>query len=183
MRTIVTPFSGPSVETVNLAREPRVYTYAGGVLASERELVLCFLDDLRAAESAGADVLERWAAVSRDPLVRGGLRVLAAREARHGKVLARRLQALGGESRATLSPALQEAALAWVGSPMRGDLEKLRGLLLHHADIDTMLRPQRLVVAQLIEDHETVALLRGILDEDVVTLEWLARTARRLAHR
>src|SRR6266516_2573164 len=57
----------------------------------EREWVIRFLDDLRAAEAASAEVLAAWIAVCALDGLRGGLRVIAEREAAHAELLAERL--------------------------------------------------------------------------------------------
>jgi hypothetical protein len=161
----------------------RRYRYRGEAVSTERELVTRFLDDFQAAEAAGAAVLSRWAAVARDPLVRGGLRALCARETRHGELLGQRLRELGAVCRATLDRDLTEAADTRLGSPETSDLEKLRALLACHADVDTMLGPIRDVIAQIDEDQETRALLAVILEEEVATLRWISATCRLLETR
>ncbi len=158
----------------------RRYSYRGELLTTERHLVTRFLDDFRAAESAGATVLSGWAAVARDPSVRGGLRVLCARETRHGELLAQRLHELGAACHATLGPDLTDAAGTRLGSPRISDLEKLQELLVRHADVDMMLHPIRDVIVQIDEDQETRALLSAILEEEIVTLRWISATSRRL---
>jgi hypothetical protein len=157
---------------------PRVYTYGGDTFSAEREMVVRFLDDFRAAESFGATVLALWAEVARDPLVRGGLRTLGAREQRHANLLADRLRELGAECRAELGRDLRDAARARLASTRISDLDKLEEMLARCADIDVAVKPIRDVLAQIEDDLETRELLRTILDEEIATLRWLA-TARR----
>ncbi len=157
---------------------PRAYTYGGDTFRAEREMVVRFLDDFRAAESFGATVLGLWADVARDPVVRGGLRTLCAREQRHANLLADRLRQLGAECRAELGRDLQDAARARLASAKISDLDKLDEVLARCADVDVAVKPIRDVLAQIDDDLDTRELLRMILDEEIATLRWLA-TARR----
>jgi hypothetical protein len=178
---VVTPAVAESVAAPESAPTSTVYEYAGEAFASEREMLVRFLDDFRAAEVAGAAVLAVWGAIAQDPVVRGGLRAIAHRERRHGDLLAERLREIGGECRAALDPGLAEAAHERLASTTLSDAEKLAGLVACHADIDTALRPMRAVIARIAEDQETKALLSAIVDEEVLTLRWIASTGRRLA--
>src|SRR5207302_254456 len=65
--------------------------------APERARVIGLLDAFQAAERAGAEAVGRWIAACSDPRLRGGLRVIRARDARHAALAEARLRALGGE--------------------------------------------------------------------------------------
>src|SRR5437899_6489754 len=62
----------------------------------ERARVIGLLDAFRAAERAGAEAVGRWIGACGDPRLRGGLRVIRARDARHAALAEARLRALGG---------------------------------------------------------------------------------------
>src|SRR5207245_9611885 len=98
---------------------------AGVTGAPGSSLVLRFLDDLRAAEAAGAAVVDAWVAVCPLPSLRGGLRTIAEREAGHAVLLEERLRELGGACHAAVSETMRAAALARFGSPAVSDEEKL----------------------------------------------------------
>src|SRR5262245_19233684 len=72
-------------------------------MPSERERLIGFLDAFRAAERAGADAVDGWLAVCGDPRLRGGLRVIGARDRRHAALAEARLRALGGAPTAAVS--------------------------------------------------------------------------------
>lgn len=163
-----------------VAGRARTFVYRGAVLASERELLIRFLDDFRAAESFGATVLGLWADVATHPVVRGGLRTICAREARHGELLAERLQELGGECRAELDRDLREAARARLASTSVSDGEKLAEMVARYSDVDVAVQPMRDVLYQIEDDLETKALLQTILEEEIATLRWLKATSRDL---
>jgi ferritin-like protein len=159
----------------------KAYIYNGTTFATEREMVARFLDDFRAAESFGGEVLALWADAAREPIVRGGLRNICARERNHGQLLAERLQELGAECRADLSTHLKEAARARLASTAVSDLEKLEDFVARCPNIEAAVRPIREVVAQIEDDLETKALLNTILDDEIATLRWMAATCEELA--
>jgi hypothetical protein len=138
-----------------------------------RELVLRFLDDLRAAETAASEVLAAWIAVCEVDGLRGGLRSIAAREAGHAALLADRLRELGGACTAVVAEPLRAAALARFGSPAVADEEKLGVLALRYPDEATARRPIERVLEELTDDTETRELLRLIADAEAATVTWL----------
>jgi hypothetical protein len=75
---------------------------------SEPSGVLALLDELHAAEDAGAAAMARWIEVAADPALRGGLRVIAARDRAHDTLACDRLRALGGAPAASPRPGLVE---------------------------------------------------------------------------
>lgn len=152
----------------------------GRLFANEREMVLHFLDELRAAETFGAIALGLWAEVTRDPGLRGGLRAISEREAMHGRVLGERLRALGGIPVATLPAEMRDAARARLGSPIVADAEKLRELIHHLPSIARATAPIREVLEQIEEDRETRALLESIVEDETATARWLLASAERL---
>lgn len=152
------------------------YRYSGETFPTERDMLVRFLDDYRAAEAFGAVILTEWAGVAQEPVIRGGLRTISAREHRHSEMLADRLHEIGGACRAEVSDDLKEAARARLAARGPSDLEKLEGLLARYADIETAVQPIRAVMAQIDEDLETKAILGTILDEEIATLRWLSTT-------
>jgi len=174
----------PGVDNVELGQTAspsgKIYRYHGATFASERQLIARFLDDLRAAESFGAEVVARWAAVTRDPLVRGGLRTVCARERSHGELLARRLEEIGGACTEELSVGLKEAASTRLASSDVPDLEKLRDFVARYPGADAAVKPLRDVILQIEDDLETRALLGTIADDEIQTQRWMATTFTRL---
>src|SRR5439155_1092686 len=83
------------------------------------------LASLRAAEAAGAAVVDAWVAVCPLPSLRGGLRTIAEREAGHAALLEERLRELGGTCDAVVPDAMRGAAVGRFGSPAVADEEKL----------------------------------------------------------
>lgn len=137
---------------------------------SERSRVLALLDELHATESAGAAAMTRWSAMAADPTLRGGLRVIAARDAAHGALALARLRALGGVPERAPSPARTEL-LRLVEAPGATDAAKLRALVAR-LPADRGDRVQE-ATAGIVEDLETRALIETMSDDDRVSLAWL----------
>lgn len=157
----------------------RTYRLGTRTFATERELVVHFLDEFRAAETFGGETFARWSATTGDPVLRGGLRVIAEREASHGRLLAGRLAELGARTEAVLPAALRDAALTRLAAREVPDLDKLGELTRRLPDIDAALGPIRDVITQLEEDAETRALLELLIDEEASTLRWLHAMEKR----
>lgn len=155
------------------------YSYNGETFETERALVLRFLDDFRAAERFGSEVLALWVGVAQDPVVRGGLHTICGRERSHAALLAQRLEALGGSCTAELSPELKNAARERLASIEVSDVDKLRDLVVRYPDIEAGVKPIRDVIVQIDDDLETRALLTTILEDEVATLRWMLATFRR----
>jgi len=139
-------------------------------MPAERERLVALLNELRTAEQAGAAALERWMATCRAPWLRGGLRVIRARDLDHAALAEARLVALGGVPGAPV-PRELESLCGILSSPSVSDRSKL-GILVarypsHSGD------PLREVVSTIVEDDETRALLETIGDDDRVSLGWL----------
>lgn len=143
-----------------------------------------FLDHLRAAEAASAEVFGAWVAACAQDGLRGGLRVIADREATHAELLAERLVELGAACTAAVADPVRTAALTRFGSGMVTDDEKLALVLARYPDEAAATRPIAAVIATLDDDPETRELLRLVAEGEAATIGWLrayhaARTAER----
>ena len=132
--------------------------------------VLALLDELQAAEQAGAVAVGRWIACCQDPVLRGGLRVVRARDLGHAALARVRLEELGGSPQATVAPRL-DALCGLLGSGDSSDRVKL-GLLLARFPEGTR-DPFAGVLGVVEGDDETRALLDGVRDDDRLSLDWL----------
>lgn len=137
------------------------------------ERVVAFLDGLRAAEAASAEVLRAWVEVCGADGLRGGLRVIAEREAAHAELLAERLHELGAPCVATLAEPVRAAALQRFGSPTVPDHEKLALVLARYPVDEVATRPITAMVEQLDYDLETRELLRLVAEGEGATFAWL----------
>jgi hypothetical protein len=135
-----------------------------------RPHVIGLLDAFQAAERAGAEAMGRWIAVAADPRLRGGLKVIRARDLCHAALAEARLRALGGVPRARIGRELA-GLCSVIGHPGVSDRSKLAMLLARfpaHA-------PSALgELARRAEgDAETQALLETMGDDEQASVEWL----------
>lgn len=137
--------------------------------------VLALLDELQAAEHAGAAALTRWIACCHDPVLRGGLRMVRARDLGHAALARARMAELGREPGAAVSPRL-EALCGLLGAAGSSDRVKL-GILLARFPEGTR-DPLEGVLDSLDADDETRALLDGIRDDERLSLDWLHAAAQ-----
>ena len=138
--------------------------------APERARVIELLDAFQAAERAGAEAVGRWIAACADPRLRGGLRVIRARDARHAALAEARLRALGGVPAA--EPSRELAALCGVvADPGVSDRSKLAMLVGRLPGPDDP--PLGALVQDADGDAETQALLATIIDDERASLRWL----------
>jgi hypothetical protein len=138
-----------------------------------RARLRAFLDALRAARAAGADVFQAWVTACGLDGLRGGLRTIAAREAVHARLLAERLRDLGEESRSAVAPSVLADALAVYGAREIPDARKLERLLARYPDDGDVAQPIFDVADRLRADLETREMLRLIAAGDAASIAWL----------
>src|SRR5262245_61031740 len=127
------------------------------------------LDELAAAEGAGAEALGQWIATCDDPALRGGLRVIQARDAAHVRLARRRLAALGAESHGAVSRHLTQLC-GVLAAPDVSNRSKLAILL---ARFPPRGDDRGAVLLHELDDDETRALLETIQDDDRASVRWL----------
>ena len=138
-------------------------------MATSNGTLQALLDELQAAEEAGAEALGHWIATCDDPHLRGGLRVIRARDLAHARLARRRLAVLGGGS-AQGMPRQVQALCGVLAAADVSNRSKLTILLARFpARVDDALPS---VVASL-EDDESRALLETIYEDDRASLCWL----------
>jgi hypothetical protein len=139
-------------------------------VSAEAAALIPLLDALQAAERAGADALERWVASCRDPRLRGGLRVICARDRSHAALAEARLRALGGVPVATADRELQAVCgvVADAGVSDRSKLALLIGRLAGSVEgtVERVVRTSEV-------DAETQAVLAAIGEDDLASVRWL----------
>ncbi len=139
-------------------------------LGPERARIVGILDAFQAAERAGVEAVERWIAACRNPGLRGGLRVIRARDRSHAALAEARLRTLGGLPAATVSRDLA-ALCGVVADPGVSDRSKLALLLARfpapgEGPLDDLL-------GRIDGDAETCALLETIDQDERASLRWL----------
>ena len=138
---------------------------------SNRARIAELLDAYRAAEQSGAETLRAWADRSTDVELRGGLRVIAGREAAHAEVLAQRVRELGREPRAEIPGwlARYNATLLEEG---RSDADRLGSIVARFPDVSAATAGLRAVIEQMTDDPLSREVLRTIADDEELTLRW-----------
>lgn len=140
---------------------------------SAMEWVIRFLDDLRAAEAASAEVFAAWIVVCELDGLRGGLRVIAEREGAHAELLAERLGEMGATPAAQLAESMRAPALEQFGSTRLSDEQKLALVLARYPDDSSATRPLTDVLERLEGDPETKEILRLVAEGEAATVAWL----------
>src|SRR5579875_3315568 len=143
-------------------------------MASEQARVVALLDELQAAERAGAAALEQWIRSCREPALRGGLRVVAARDA---ALAEERLRRLGATPSAEVSRALATLCGLLAAADV-SDRSKLAVLLARFPG--EVYDPFAEVVRSIEDDGETRALLETIGDDERASLRWLREVGEAL---
>ncbi len=180
MREIQLGGSPPAAEFAPPPPPARTYHVRDKTFTSERDMLVCFLDEFRAGEAFGGVVFSLWAEVAKNPAIRGGLRAVCEREAMHGRVLAARLSEIGAQPSATLPESFREKARARLGSAHVSDADKVSDFLKQIPDAEAAVAPIREVIGQVEDDVESCALLAGILEDELATIRWFHETGKAL---
>ena len=139
-------------------------------MAAEAAALIPLLDALQAAELAGADALERWIASCREPRLRGGLRVICARDRATPPSPRRGCARSAACPRRRAGPELLEVC-GVVADPACPDRAKLALLLARLAGgVEGTL--ERAVRTSEV-DAETHGLLAAIGEDDLASFRWL----------
>lgn len=139
-------------------------------MPSERARLIELLDQMQAADSAAALALAQWLSGCADARLRGGLRVVQARDACHATLATARILALGA-SPAAMPTRNLTALLHVLAAPGVGDRSKLAILIARFpAQSDD---PFVSMLGSVGADEETQALLETMADDDRVSLRWL----------
>jgi hypothetical protein len=139
---------------------------------SERDAIISFIDKVREAETRAGEYLDKWVAVCKTECVRGGLKMVAEREAYHGRVFERRLLELGGQKRAETSEDTRKYA-EYLSDPNISDGEKLLRSTSRTADPMEATQPIRDFADLLTEDQETKEMLNLFAQDELSSATWL----------
>jgi hypothetical protein len=144
----------------------------GRTYRSERDAIISFLDKVRDAESRAGEYLSKWVAVCKTECVRGGIKMVAEREAYHGRVFERRLLELGGQKRAAMSDEARKYA-EYISNPNISDGEKLLRATASTGDPKEAIRPICEFADLIKEDQETKEMLNLFAQDELSSATWL----------
>jgi hypothetical protein len=156
------------------------FTAFGKEFASEREAVIGLMNGIQVAEACAGVAIANWIRTCKVPELRGGLRIIAEREAFHGRVFQERVRELGGECTSALDPFSAESERI-LNDPQLSDLEKLTNLVERNGDPDTLLRPVLDFADSLVEDVESKEALRLYYQDEISSGTWLRAMCGKLA--
>ena len=149
------------------------YVFNGKAHASEREMLMHFLDEYRCAENFASEYLNCWSQVSDQACVKGGLRAIQQREAYHAQLLETRLRELGGAPQCTVPTQQREKEMALYASAEKKDCEKLQYVASQYPDLPKALKFITDVIDQIQEDQQSKELLRSLVQDEMSSGQWL----------
>ena len=143
----------------------------GRSYASEREAVMRFLENVSAAETNGGEAIRKWLEVCTTDCIRGGLQMVAEREAYHGRAFERRLKELGG-TMANRDTEEFRKNLAYLGNASVTDYQKLHRGATRFPNPEETIRPLFEFAALLKEDLQTKEMVQLFAQDELSTLKW-----------
>jgi hypothetical protein len=155
------------------------FTAFGKEYASEHEAVLGFMNSVQVAEACAGVAIGNWIRTCKIPELRGGLKIVAEREAFHGRVFQDRVRELGGECTTELDP-FSAAGERTLNDEKLSDLEKLTDLVVRAGDPEILLRPILDFANSLVEDVESKEALKLYYADEVSSATWLRAMCRKL---
>lgn len=166
--------------------QPRRTVYAGyegKPDPGERERIVHLLQAYRSTENFNAHYIPLWAQATPDEGMRGGLRIVHAREGFHARVLRERLRELGETTFIEVAQERHDRDVPFFASPQRSDLEKLDLLVHVFEDCDAFFEPITSLIDEIRDDLQTREMLRTILDDEYATVKWFRHMHAVLAAR
>jgi hypothetical protein len=143
----------------------------GKTYASEREAVIDFLEAITPAEVAAGEAIREWLRSCQIDCIKGGLKMVAEREAYHGRAFAERLMELGRTVSASIRPEIRES-VDYLRDTSLSDLEKLQRASSRYPNPEDAMQPLFDFISSLNEDQQTKEMLRLFAADELSTLRW-----------
>ena len=143
----------------------------GRSYSSERAAVMQFLEAVSAAETNGGETVRAWLEVCKTECIRGGLYMVAEREAYHGRAFERRLTELGGTMPNRMTEELRKN-LEYLRDTKISDFEKLKRGATRFPNPEETIRPLFEFAELLKEDLTTREMVRLFAEDELSTLKW-----------
>lgn len=166
-----------NIMTMSTQAAPRrqIYAgYSGKDHPTEQERIVHFMQSYQASEGFNSSFLYRWIAASPNEAVKGGLRVVHAREGMHTRLLCDRLKELGETSFIAVAQERRDREVPFYGSTQISDTEKFARVLSIFEEPEYFWRPMTSLIAEIRTDLTSRELLRCILADEHATTEWFA---------
>lgn len=155
--------------------------YQGKDNPTEKERIVHLLQMYHSTEGFNASFLTRWIEATSNQSVKGGLRMVQAREAIHARLMRERLKELGETTFVEVSEERRINEVPFFASKERGDVEKLALLVSLFNDVDYFMEPLTTLVDEIQEDLQSKELLRMILDNEYASVKWFAKMHQQLS--
>lgn len=155
------------------------FTAFGKEFTSEREAVIGLMNSVQVAEACAGVAIGNWIRTCKIPELRGGLKIIAEREAFHGRVFQERVRELGAECTTELDP-FSAAGERTLNDDSLSDLEKLTDIVARGGDPDVLLRPILDFADSLVDDVESKEALRLYYQDEMSSATWLRAMCRKL---
>lgn len=155
-----------------IARRQVYAGYQGKADPTEKDRIIHLLQMYRSTEHFNATFLGPWIEASPDEGMKGGLRIVQAREGIHARLMRERLRELGETTFVEVSEERRATQIPFFASVKRGDLEKLEMLVHLFDDIDDFFKPITTLIDEIEEDMQTKEMLRTIMDDEYATVKW-----------
>jgi len=162
-----------------MSTETTGFSAFGTTFPSEREAVIGLMDRIQVAEACAGRAIGDWIQKCQIPELRGGLAIIAEREAFHGRVFQTRIAELGGKCEVELDPFSQESE-ACLANPGLTDLEKLTSLVERNGDPTTLIRPVLDFANLLKDDVESAEILKLYYADEISSGNWLRDMCQKL---
>jgi len=143
----------------------------GKTYGSEHEAVIDFLEAITPAEVAASEAIREWLRTCQIDCVKGGLRMVAEREAYHGRAFTERLIELGRTVPASVRPEIRES-IDYLRDTSLSDLEKLQRATSRYPNPEDAMQPLFEFISSLKEDQQTKEMLRLFAADELSTLRW-----------
>ena len=156
------------------------FVFGGKSHASEREMLVAFLDEYRCAENFASEYLNCWSEVSDQACVKGGLLAIQQRETYHAQLLEARLRELGGSPQCAVPTEQREKDMALYASTDKNDAEKLMHVTSQFPDLTKALSFITDVIDQIQDDQQSKELLRSLVQDEMSSANWLMESCQQL---
>ena len=155
------------------AKTDAAFLMYGIPFPSEKDAILALLAGVALEETAAGVAIGKWAAITKDPELRGGLRIISEREAYHGRVFKQRLNELGGaKTKPQRDPSIK-AINDSLPDPTLSDQEKLDRLHAYSPDPEALLKPLKDFAHTIKDDPETREALLLYYQDEISSGTWL----------
>ena len=157
----------------------RGFVAFGKTYGSEKEAVLAFLDQARAAEANGAEAFNGWVKTCKTECIYTGIQMIAEREAYHSRIFAKRLADLGGMQHAGVTEQGRKLTQTLAGTELT-DHKKLLYITSNFGKPEEAIAPIKAFGEAIKDDLSTKEAVRLFCEDELSSARWLWDTCAAL---